>query len=388
MIQADDQEEQRQAPADESTSLSGDETKAILEFCAPYVRQAILADAKELQAARETLRDYLSPLGRVLDAALKNIESQSALRSPRTALRKQKRRMGRIFRLLSCEPANPEALLRAAFTVFIQEIFPRIPQQMIDVYRSTTVDADKHVSSQMESVREALRRLIDAAVAANTANTRKILSDVEISAFDKGLMFLMPLFSDIEEAADKEQRAQAVLRAAKRVSETLYRPYAKVIYLLWGVTRGRSYGEADYGSTVNNLVADATFKSAYPSLIEGDAVFIRNSEAHEDWEYLYERDLLELHDRGKPARLFSVDELAAKCLTMLEVAGILFPKVLREKQVAPVADWFAGVAPIWPDLLSVNSATRRAATDLFIEYLQSSGQALAEGDTNAPTRHK
>lgn len=365
---------------DTSPSAAG---KAMLAFVAPYVQRAVHATAEDVGAARNLIGEYLTPVVRLLPFALKDIRSPEMMRSPRTTLKKQTRRFDKIFRRLPCKIADGEGLLQAVVTVFVREIFPRIPQQVVDDWRNVVTEARKQDEFVNERTLASMGMLFDDAIKMYPEGSRKILSAIDTSALDMGVILSTSALRAVEEATNTEDRAEAVMHVTKRVSEMIYRPYAKALYLLWGATKQTDYGDADYGAIVNNLVNQASFMTTYPDLLDPDAVLVRNSDAHDTWRYHYENDSVELLDRNKPSKTISVDDLLIKCVTMLEIAGVMFPRVIREKQLAPVANWLAGVESIWTELLSADLGTQRAALELLLESLQRFPAANVAGKSAA-----
>ena len=112
------------------------------------------------------------------------------------------------------------------------------------------------------------------------------------------MLLSLSLLRHVDTLPQGELRAEFAMHAARRTSELLYRPYATVLYKLWGVTRGKEYDNADYGVVVNNLLAQS-FGSAYPALLNARAVLVRNSVAHDNWDYFYDQDAVEMRDGPK-----------------------------------------------------------------------------------------
>jgi hypothetical protein len=87
----------------------------------------------------------------------------------------------------------------------------------------------------------------------------------------------------------------------------------------------------DYGQVLN-MLRNWHFSKEYPSLLEEDAVLLRNAEAHEHWDYFFETDEVEVWDRNSVKRKrLTVDALLHRAHSMTTVAGAMFPAYIRAR---------------------------------------------------------
>lgn len=170
--------------------------------------------------------------------------------------------------------------------------------------------------------------------------------------------------------SEGELRAEYSMHCIKRISEKLYQPYVRRIHKLVRVLNGPPAGPVrkkkqkdppdlegmPYGTVLNELVA-AAFHTKYPGLLDPDAAFIRNAEAHESWDYHPKSDEIELHDKNRPPKLFTVLKILEKAQAIYAVSGILFHKYVAYRQFKYWLDNASKIRESWHKQLSKSLTT-------------------------------
>lgn len=138
-----------------------------------------------------------------------------------------------------------------------------------------------------------------------------------------------------------ELRAEYTIHAAKRVSESLYQPFMRAVLRLFYIANKRvlpgseDYYTIDYGRVYSHLRGNkrekgSRFRDIYPNLLYQHAVLIRNAEAHENWDYYFDTDQIEVRNiNNTERRRFKTDELLECAWHMLKVSGVMFPKFIE-----------------------------------------------------------
>jgi hypothetical protein len=150
---------------------------------------------------------------------------------------------------------------------------------------------------------------------------------------DPGFMFELQ-FSPADLIAEAEGesgeiRATAVLRALKDVAEPLYKLYINRIWLLSYIKEGE-WPSAEKVPSFGNLVSETASRlDNFPSLVEVDAAWMRNSVSHNRRVYLPSEDAVEMWDEHKPRRKIPVSELLDKVKAMYQISAFTFPRIAQ-----------------------------------------------------------
>lgn len=173
-----------------------------------------------------------------------------------------------------------------------------------------------------------------------------------------------------------ELRAEYTIHAAKRVSESLYQPFMRAVLRLFYIANKRvlpdseDYYTIDYGRVYyylrgNKKEKGSRFRDIYQNLLYQHAVLIRNAEAHENWDYYFDTDQIEVRNiNNTERRRFKTDELLECAWHMLKVSGEMFPKFIEV---------------FW---LSVASKSRLDLVSDYYDDLLNVLEALTSSDSN------
>jgi len=169
-----------------------------------------------------------------------------------------------------------------------------------------------------------------------------------------------------------ELRAEYAAHAVRRASELLYRRYVEMLYLLWGAAQAKSYDLADYGCIFATLLK-SDFVTLYPALLDPRAVTVRNSVAHDDWDYISFSDEILLRDKKKDNQkedtvTISVDALLALAEGYAHLGGCLLPDVVAMQILESACTHIQRLESIWASVISDDAETRRAAIELIGWY--------------------
>lgn len=116
-----------------------------------------------------------------------------------------------------------------------------------------------------------------------------------------------------------EERAKAVVRAYLEVSEWLYKPYLRRLWMLSCVIRNEwSKPPEHFGNLIFQLGQRLV---DYPGLVEPDVGWRRNAAGHGHWEYDEAGDALILWDIKRPRCKVPVDELLAQLNRIYRLSG-------------------------------------------------------------------
>ena len=191
--------------------------------------------------------------------------------------------------------------------------------------------ADEHVAKERQSVgrdpagAELLRLMADA-----HRGVRNAPLLVTPHPREHGLA-LLEAYGRMEELRGSrgEHRARLLTGAIQHIADAVYQPYVEGVWKL-GQLRLRSLGKLprQFSSLIDESRA---LVPEYPHLVEADAAHVRNAIAHprENFKYLPEENAVWLHDRSGWTRTFALSELEDLCWTMIQVAGVLFPKAMN-----------------------------------------------------------
>ena len=122
-----------------------------------------------------------------------------------------------------------------------------------------------------------------------------------------------------------ETRAREALGALEDVAELLYKPFLRELVRLDVAMKGDASSPAD---RLGVLVKQAASRlSAYPGLVDSDAGWLRNAQAHKHFDYDDETDELTLWDDKMPRTKFAVQDLLGRVHRMWELSGPTFDAV-------------------------------------------------------------
>jgi hypothetical protein len=197
---------------------------------------------------------------------------------------------------------------------------------------------------------------------------------------------------DLLEQADKskgEARAKAVVRAYLEVSEWLYKPYLRRLWLLSCVIRN-DWKKAP--ENLGNLIVQLNQRLPdHPGLVEINVGWRRNAAGHGHWEYDETDDSLILWDQKRPRTKVPVDELLAQLYRIYQISG---PTLAFVAQLYLIRNfmWNTGLIDAFivriPHLLSSDEGRRSAAEQELIRkvmkamerlqnYIAANSQAIA-----------
>lgn len=186
-----------------------------------------------------------------------------------------------------------------------------------------------------------------------------------------------------------EERAKAVVRAYLEVSEWLYKPYLRCLWMLSCVITSEWRRPPEY---FGNLVVQLGQRLAdYPGLVETDVGWRRNAAGHGHWEYEEAEDALILWDIKRPRCKVPVDELLAQLHRIYRLSG---PTLAFVAQLYLFRNfmWNTGLMDAIivriPHFLSSDEARRAAAEQEIAKkmmkvmeplenYVTANGQAIA-----------
>lgn len=195
----------------------------------------------------------------------------------------------------------------------------------------------------------------------------------------------------IEQAEESkgEARAKAVVRAYLEVSELLYKPYLRRLWLLSCVIRNDWKKAPD---KLGNLVVQLEQRLAdHPGLVETDVGWKRNAAGHGHWEYDETDDSLILWDQKRPRTKVPVVELLAQLYRIYQISG---PTLTFVAQLYLFRNfmWNTGLIDAFivriPQFLSSDEARRAAAEQEMVKkvmkvmeplenYVAANSQAIA-----------
>ncbi len=174
------------------------------------------------------------------------------------------------------------------------------------------------------------------------ANTRIPFSPLLAFSDDHPKEFLVrmcnpySLFDQIEDTTG-ETKARNIVLAFGQVAESIYRPYVEFLLRIEALSRGEwQKTPKSYGACVNMA---AEIMPGQPGLIDPDAAWIRNASAHNHWQYLVDKDEIELWDSNTQPQAFPADVLFNKLLEMYWMAG---PAYLQVQTIYTYRDYLVG----------------------------------------------
>ncbi|HKP46315.1 MAG TPA: hypothetical protein VJT50_06925 [Pyrinomonadaceae bacterium] len=136
---------------------------------------------------------------------------------------------------------------------------------------------------------------------------------------------------DLLERASKtrgEERATAILRALDEITELLYRRY---VITIWQLSFFKNNAIPPSPPSTGNLIRQAyeRLHHNYPTLIEPDAGWLRNSAEHNPRKYLPHKDVVLMWDRNVPAIEVRVDDLVAIANRMYSISATTIQRVAQ-----------------------------------------------------------
>jgi hypothetical protein len=305
---------------------------------------------------------FMEPLLPALEIALKSIDDPARATEPRTQAAALTRRMEDAFE--TTKPHIDTAKFFEAFLLVTHGAFKDFPLEA----RRTEQRYRKAFLAQFGSspAYQALQQLTAAAESASQGDcnaTLSLIDEVDIARKSElAFSLLHPL-----DSLTGETRAEQAMRAWKRVSETLYQPYVRVLHSLFRILQGTyksTIAKMKYGSVHDELL-NASFASLYGMLLEPDAVLVRNAEAHERWDYHPAPDEVEVHDSNKPPKRISVSDLIRRTDSMITLSAVMLPGHLRLRKLSATAAYCKRIGNAWSDLFSTDSNKQLAAVELL-----------------------
>lgn len=136
---------------------------------------------------------------------------------------------------------------------------------------------------------------------------------------------------DLLQRANKtrgEERATAVLRALDETTELLYRRY---VITVWQLSFFKNGEMPPPPPSTGNLIRQAYQRlyRDYPTLVEPNAGWLRNSAEHNPRRYVVDKDAVLMWDKNVPPVEVSVDDLLAIVNRMYSMSAITIQRVAQ-----------------------------------------------------------
>jgi len=322
----------------------------------------------EFEAAQEMVMGPFKPLLEALARAAVNLGSE-ALSAPRTYRRKLLREIEGAAKKIEIKVA-PEEYQRAIAILF-REGRSHGPEILRRGMRRALLEFKEQFSKLPEyHSLQALAKAAEAVSAKSAKECQDALSKIDHETTNQKMLLAVALLNHANKTPPGELRAEYAMHATKRVSELLYKPYMRTLLLMFILAKQQNVKDVhkmDYGSLFQEL-RKRSFLETYPSLLDEDAVFFRNAEAHEQWDYLYETDQIEAWDKHKKhKKLISVTELLERTSHMAGVAGSLFPGYIRAREFVSLDNI---VGPLWEALADLIGSEPKMQQENLLGFQQ------------------
>ena len=295
------------------------------------------------------------------------------LHEPRTYHRRIELDFEEAAKRVTFSPEN----LQVLFTI-VRDALPSTLERAPKIARNRLSEFSQQFAGTPEY--HSFSQLVDGAWSENPTEVVQTFKQFDRKNSDNRLALAVSLLSHAEKQKG-ELRAEYTIHAAKRVSESLYQPFMRSLLRLFyiaskrGLSDSAEYYKMDYGLIYSHLRGNkkekgSRFRDIYPNLLYQHAVLIRNAEAHENWDYYFDTDKIEIRDRTNTERIqIKVDELLERSWYMLWISGTMLPKyieifwlsIAEKSSMAQISDHYNDLLNDLEALTSSDSNRQEAA---------------------------
>lgn len=306
----------------------------------------------------EAAKIILAPLFPILKGVVEFWESDSNLTAPRTRQHNFEKKIEQF--LMDIFKDVPQERFKQSILTLLREAFLNLPDHMQQA--TQRIRTKFHTQFSDLSAYHSLDALTKAAEGVSVQQCGDAFRLLDLNSCGRRFLLASSLIHQAE-SCEGEARAEATMHATKRISESLYQPYVRMLHRLFNIAANRPIDRTSkktYGQIFQEL-SIPLFIDQYPDLLDINAVLFRNAEAHESWDYLPESDEVEAWDRKAPKTRIRVTELFKRASDMAMLSGAMLPEYIKVRIFSNMEEMLNKGRGVWPELIHTDSTIRNAA---------------------------